>query len=57
MADTSDDPVGGISDFKRNFGGEVVQVGEDWSFDAAPVRDRLAGSLSRAVAAIRRRES
>ncbi len=57
MADTSDDPVGGISEFKRNFGGEVVQVGEDWSFDAAPVRDRLAGSLSRAVAAIRRRES
>lgn len=56
-AETSDDPVGGISEFKRNFGGEVVQVGEDWSFDAAPMRDRLATSLSRAVAAIRRRES
>lgn len=56
-ADTTDDPVGGISEFKRNFGGEVVQVGEDWWFDAAPVRNRLAGSLSRAVGALRRRES
>ncbi len=56
-AGTSDDPVGGISEFKRNFGGEVVEVGEDWTFDGAPVRDRLAGALSNAFAVLRRQES
>lgn len=55
-AGAEDDPVGGISEFKRNFGGEVLTVGEDWWFDAAPLRDRFAGSLSRVVALLRRRE-
>lgn len=53
-SDTTEDPVGGISEFKRNFGGELLEVGEDWSLDVAPVRERLAGSLGRAVAALRR---
>jgi hypothetical protein len=43
----ANDPLGGISDFKRKFGGEELVVGEDWHFDAAPRRQRLAQSVSR----------
>jgi hypothetical protein len=51
-ADTGEDPLAGISEFKRNFGGEDVIVGEEWSFDAAPLRQRLIQSLRRQLAAL-----
>jgi lipid II:glycine glycyltransferase (peptidoglycan interpeptide bridge formation enzyme) len=46
---TWDDPVGSISEFKRKFGGEELVVGEDWHFDAAPLRPRLVRSASRVL--------
>lgn len=43
----SDDPLGGISDFKRGFSTEVVQVAEEWVFTPHPMRDALATAVSR----------
>lgn len=43
----SDDPLGGISDFKRYFGGAMVEVGEEWTLEPHPLAARLAGALSR----------
>lgn len=42
----SRDPTGGISDFKRYFQGEVVEVGEEWHLEPHPLRARLAGVVS-----------
>ena len=42
----SDDPLGGISDFKRAFSETVVTVGEDWEMELAPRRARLARLVS-----------
>ena len=44
----SDDPLGGISDFKRGFSETVVVVGEDWELELAPRRARLARWVSAA---------
>lgn len=46
---SKDDPVGGISEFKRKFGGEELVIGEDWQFDAAPLRQRLVQSASKVL--------
>jgi hypothetical protein len=35
---TSDDPLGGISDFKRYFTTRLVQVGAEWSYEPRPRR-------------------
>ena len=40
--DSSDDPVGGISDFKRHFGSVVQRVGERWSLEPSPLRSGVA---------------
>jgi hypothetical protein len=42
-----DDPRGGISDFKRYFGGRVVEVGGEWVFEPAGVASGLARAVSR----------
>jgi hypothetical protein len=41
----SGDPLGGISDFKRRFGGEVAKVGEEWQLEPHPLRARVAGTV------------
>jgi hypothetical protein len=47
----ADDPLGGISDFKRHFSQSVVDVGAEWVFEPRPVRS----SIARAVSAVVRR--
>ncbi|HSM06152.1 MAG TPA: peptidoglycan bridge formation glycyltransferase FemA/FemB family protein [Longimicrobiales bacterium] len=42
-----DDPRGGISDFKRYFGGRVVEVGGEWVYEPAGVASGLARAVSR----------
>jgi hypothetical protein len=44
-SERNNDPLAGISEFKRKFGGEEVVVGEEWHFDAAPLRQRFVQSL------------
>ncbi len=44
------DPLGGISDFKRYFGGQTVRVGEDWVLEPRPLRAALAGTISAGAA-------
>jgi hypothetical protein len=44
-----DDPLGGISDFKRRFTDRVVEVGEEWIFEPSPWRARAARWVSAAV--------
>lgn len=44
-----DDPLGGISDFKRWFSRELVHVGEEWSVDLNPLRARLARAIGAAA--------
>jgi hypothetical protein len=46
----TDDPLGGISDFKRFFTKTVVPVGEEWEWEPRPTRAKLAriiGSVAR----------
>ena len=43
----SDDPLGGISDFKRAFGETVVEVGSEWLYEPRPARSALARAISR----------
>jgi hypothetical protein len=38
----SDDPLGGISDFKRYFKPRLVQVGAEWSYEPRPRRAQAA---------------
>jgi hypothetical protein len=45
-SESEDDPLAGISEFKRKFGGEELVIGEEWHFSAAPLRQRLAQSVS-----------
>jgi hypothetical protein len=47
----SADPVGGISDFKRYFGGQTVECGQEWIFTP----NRVAASVARLSALIARR--
>lgn len=49
----SDDPLGGISDFKRRFAQREVEVGQQWELEPRPARARIAKLLSRGVAAVR----
>jgi lipid II:glycine glycyltransferase (peptidoglycan interpeptide bridge formation enzyme) len=46
----SDDPLGGISDFKRRFTDRVERVGEEWVYEPHPARAQLARWTSRAGA-------
>jgi hypothetical protein len=41
-----DDPVGGISDFKRGFSKAVVEVGEEWAFEPRAIPAMLARAVS-----------
>lgn len=44
-----DDPLGGISDFKRYFTDDVVEVGDEWMIEPRPVRSRIASTISRSA--------
>jgi hypothetical protein len=48
-SESNNDPLDGISEFKRKFGGEELVIGEDWQFDAAPVRQRLVQAAGRVL--------
>jgi hypothetical protein len=48
---TADDPLGGISDFKRHFSQTLVNVGAEWVLEPRPVR----ASIAHAVSALGRR--
>lgn len=50
----SDDPLGGISDFKRRFAQREVEVGEQWELEPRPMRASLARVVSEGVARFRR---
>jgi len=47
---TSGDPLGGISDFKRLFSKETVDVAEDWVLEPRALPARLAGLVSTGAA-------
>jgi len=47
LAEGDEDPLKGISNFKRHFRGEVAEVGSEWVFDQHPMRAHLANVLSR----------
>lgn len=49
----SDDPLGGISDFKRRFSQRELEVGEQWELEPRPVRARMAHVVSAGASAIR----
>jgi predicted ATP-grasp superfamily ATP-dependent carboligase len=42
----SDDPLGGISDFKRWFSKVVVHAGDDWVLEPLPIRAKVAQMIS-----------
>ncbi len=44
--DDPDDPLGGISDFKRYFSKEVIRVGEEWILEPHPLRAFAANTVS-----------
>jgi hypothetical protein len=52
----SDDPVGGISDFKRHFSTTVRLVGERWVLEPSFLRSGIAqgvGALARVIRQLR----
>ena len=49
-----DDPLRGISDFKRHFGGTEIEVGDEWVLNVAPVRSAVAEAIGRTARAVRR---
>ena len=49
----SDDPLGGISDFKRRFSQHEVEVGEQWELISAPIRATIAAAVGRSATFIR----
>jgi lipid II:glycine glycyltransferase (peptidoglycan interpeptide bridge formation enzyme) len=53
----SDDPVGGISDFKRHFSGTVQRVGERWVLEPSPIRSGLARGVAAIASVIRQARS
>lgn len=55
-SESENDPVGGISEFKRNFGGDELVIGEEWHFDTAPLRQRLVRSVDRMLALLNLRQ-
>jgi hypothetical protein len=50
------DPLGGISDFKRYFSREHVEVGEEWVLDQHSWRARVVGTAHRRLLAYRARK-
>ena len=44
---TDGDPLGGISDFKRFFTEDLIDVGEEWRFPLHSLRARLAAFVDR----------
>lgn len=50
---TTNDPLAGISSFKRYFSGRVIAVRQEWVFEPAPVRSSVARSISVGVASMR----
>jgi hypothetical protein len=53
LSDGSDDPLKGISDFKRSFSREVAEVGSEWIFDPRPVRAHVANAISQSTQKLR----
>lgn len=53
--DTDHDPLGGISDFKRGFGGHEQRVSEEWIFEPHRGRALLAGAVTAGANWIRSR--
>jgi len=51
------DPVGGVSDFKRSFGGSVVDVGGEFVLEPSPWRSAVAKAVSAAAGMFRGRGS
>lgn len=49
----SDDPLGGISDFKRYFSKKVMTVGDEWALEPSPSKARIAGTLGATVNTLR----
>jgi DNA-binding MarR family transcriptional regulator len=49
----SDDPLGGISDFKRRFSQHEVEVGQEWELHPHPARATAARVISRSADALR----
>lgn len=52
--DDPDDPRGGISDFKRYFTREIIEVGSEWVLEPHPLRARTARTVSGLADALRR---
>jgi lipid II:glycine glycyltransferase (peptidoglycan interpeptide bridge formation enzyme) len=52
-----DDPLGGISDFKRFFSKSLAQVGEEWEWEPNPTRAKLARLTSTVARWFARRAS
>jgi hypothetical protein len=50
----TDDPLGGISDFKRGFTREEIALGEEWVFEPRPWKARVANAASRLARRMRR---
>jgi Uncharacterized protein involved in methicillin resistance len=42
----NEDPLKGISDFKRSFCREVAEVGSEWIYDPRPLRAKIANAVS-----------
>ena len=51
---TSGDPLGGISDFKRNFTSTQLQVGAEWSYEPRPGRAHAARMMKSAATKLSR---
>jgi len=49
----SEDPLGGISDFKRRFSRHAIDVGEQWELEPHPARAAAARLLSRGADVLR----
>ena len=50
----SDDPLGGISDFKRSFSRTEVEVGQQWQLEPHPGRAALSSVISRTAGTLGR---
>ena len=53
-SESNNDPLAGISEFKRKFGGEQLVIGEDWQFDIAPLRQHLVQSARKVLTFLKR---
>jgi hypothetical protein len=49
----SNDPLGGISDFKRRFSQHEVEAGEQWELSPHPKRAALAAAITRGIGLVR----